>query len=88
MPLPPAATPDWPRASRTNSPATDTPPISLSAAKADSLLNSSLHIDTFKWFDNVVFELHGVFLEFPNDSAVDKRTQGIRYDVITASAWS
>ena len=35
-----------------------------------------------------MFELNGVFLVSPDDSALDKRTRGIRYDVITSSAWS
>ena len=87
----PAATPtspDYPPASRTSAPSTDTPPISLSAAKTDPLSSSPPHLDAFKWFDNVIFELHGVFLESPDDSAVDKRTRGIRYDIMTSSAWS
>ena len=35
-----------------------------------------------------MFELNGVFLESPDDSFLDKRTQGIQYDIITSSAWS
>ena len=62
--------------------------MSLSAAKIDPLSDSPPHLDTLKRFDNVMFELHGVFLDSPDHSAVDKRTRGIRYDIMTSPAWS
>ena len=62
--------------------------MSLSIADTDPPSNSLPHLNTFKWFDNVIFELNGVFLESPDDSALDKRIREIRYDVITSSAWS
>lgn len=58
------------------------------AAKKGALLHSPPHLDQFKWFDNVVFELNDVILQSPVFSRVDKRTKGIRYDVMTTLAWS
>ena len=61
----------------------DTPSV-----QEDPLSHIPLRLDTFRWFDSVVFELNDVFLLSPEDSQVDKRTKGIRYDVITSLAWS
>ena len=62
--------------------------ISVSANKDDPLSQPAPHLATFKWFDNVIFELNDVFLQSPDSSKGDKRTKGIRYDVTTSLAWS
>ena len=49
--------------------------------------HSPLRLDTFKWFQNVIFELNGVFLLSPDALDTDKRTRDVRYDVITSFAW-
>ena len=59
----------------------------VSSVKQGPLSRSPLHLNTFKWFDNVIFELNGVFLLPPDALHVDKRTKGIRYDFITSFAW-
>lgn len=64
---------------------TATPALS---ATEDSLSKSPPHLGQFKWFDNVIFEFNEVFLQSLDDSGMDKRTKGIRYDVITSLAWS
>ena len=53
----------------------------------DPLSRTPPHLDTFKWFDNVIFELNGVFLLSPDAVDEDKRAKEIRYDVITSLAW-
>lgn len=58
------------------------------AAKEGALSHSPPHLDQFIWFDNVVFELNDVLLQSPIHVKVDKRTKGIRYDVMTTLAWS
>lgn len=80
--------PDSPPDTRSHSPSTRTTATSVLAVKRDLLSHSPPHLDTFKWFDNVIFELNGVFLLSPDDSKADKRTKGIRYDIITSLAWS
>ena len=60
----------------------------MSTAQEDPFSRSPPHLDTFKWFDSIIFELNGVFLLSPEDSKIDKRTKGIRYDVVTSLAWS
>ncbi len=80
--------PDSPSDSRSHSPSTVTTVTSVSMGQEDLLPRSPPHLDTFKWFDSVIFELNGVFLLSPEDSKVDKRTKGIRYDVVTSLAWS
>lgn len=62
--------------------------MSVSDVKKDPLSQSPPHLDTFKWFDNVMFELDGGLLLLPDTSKVDKRTKEIHYDVITSLAWS
>ena len=84
----PVTIPDSPPDSRSHSPSTKATAISLSKGQEDPLSRSPPHLDTFKWFDSVMFELNGVFLLSPEDSKVDKRTKGIRYDVVTSLAWS
>ena len=62
---------------------TSAPPVQ----HEDLLPRTPPHLDTFKWFDNVIFELNRVFLMSPDASDVDKRAREIRYDVITSRAW-
>ena len=80
--------PDSPPDSGTQFPSTATTAIPVSTDKEDPLSQPAPHLATFKWFDNVIFELNGVFLQSPDSSKVDKRTQGIRYDVTTSLAWT
>ena len=60
----------------------------MSAVTKDPLVHSPPHLGRFQWFDNIIFELDNVFLLSPDDSKVDKRAKGIRYDVMTSLAWS
>lgn len=62
--------------------------ISVPADEDGPLSQPAPHLAAFKWFDNVIFELNGVFLQSPDSSKVDKRTKGIRYDVTTSLACS
>ena len=62
--------------------------MSVSDIKEDPFARSPPHLDRFKWFDNVIFELNNVFLQAPIPMDVDNCTKGIRYDVITSLAWS
>lgn len=91
MPLPSATTntssESFPH-SRSTSPSIKATTTSVLPVKEDPLSHSPPHLNTFTWFDNVIFELNGVFLVSPYDSEADKRTKGIRYDVITSLAWS
>lgn len=84
----PTIFPDSPPESRSHSPSTKAAATSVSTVQGNTLSYSPPHLDTFKWFDNVLFELNSVFLSSPDGSEVDKRTKGIRYDVITSLAWS
>ena len=80
--------PSSPSDSQSHPSSTVAPAISVSAHKDDPLSQPAPHLATFKWFDNVIFELNDIFLQSPDSSKVDKRTKGIRYDVTTSLAWS
>lgn len=80
--------PDSPPDPQSHSPSTKVIAASVSTVHEDPLPYSQPHLDKFKWFDAVIFELNGVFLLSPDDSEVDKRAKEIRYDVITSLAWS
>lgn len=62
--------------------------MSFTPVKKTPISHFPPHLDTFKWFENVIFKLNDVLLLSPDAFDVDKRTKGIRYDVITSWAWS
>lgn len=74
--------------SGSHSPSTKAPTVDVPAARKRATAHLPPHLDQFKWFDNVVFELNDVLLQSPIRLKADKRTKGIRYDVMTTLAWS
>ena len=46
------------------------------------------HVESFRWFDNVVFELNNVFLECGTEDEGSQRLKEIKYDILTSPAWS
>jgi len=65
-----------------------TPLSSAPSIKSKPSPPSPTHQDTFKWFDNVIFESNNVFLISADDESSDKHSKSNKYDIITSLPWS